>query len=121
MIRRPPRSTLFPYTTLFRSSSRPCPRIAGVAAPPRRTPPSPRRRTGSHAPRPSLLLVHHLGVDDLLVRPRGGAVRGARAVGGRRCGGLLGLGALVHLLGDLVERRLEAVGLRADLVGGLGR
>src|SRR3712207_9070917 len=24
MIRRPPRSTLFPYTTLFRSSSRPC-------------------------------------------------------------------------------------------------
>src|SRR6266536_4181763 len=25
MIRRPPRSTLFPYTTLFRSSPRPCP------------------------------------------------------------------------------------------------
>src|SRR3712207_7557510 len=24
MIRRPPRSTLFPYTTLFRSSARPC-------------------------------------------------------------------------------------------------
>src|SRR3712207_8157218 len=24
MIRRPPRSTLFPYTTLFRSSSSPC-------------------------------------------------------------------------------------------------
>src|SRR6266705_1243394 len=24
MIRRPPRSTLFPYTTLFRSPSRPC-------------------------------------------------------------------------------------------------
>src|SRR3712207_7246910 len=24
MIRRPPRSTLFPYTTLFRSISRPC-------------------------------------------------------------------------------------------------
>src|SRR5215510_15701775 len=24
MIRRPPRSTLFPYTTLFRSSGRPC-------------------------------------------------------------------------------------------------
>src|SRR5438876_5589380 len=28
MIRRPPRSTLFPYTTLFRSSSRPCQRMA---------------------------------------------------------------------------------------------
>src|SRR5947209_15532682 len=26
MIRRPPRSTLFPYTTLFRSSRPPCPR-----------------------------------------------------------------------------------------------
>src|SRR5436189_1425542 len=26
MIRRPPRSTLFPYTTLFRSSPRPAPR-----------------------------------------------------------------------------------------------
>src|SRR3712207_7184155 len=26
MIRRPPRSTLFPYTTLFRSSTRPSPR-----------------------------------------------------------------------------------------------
>src|SRR5256885_12725262 len=26
MIRRPPRSTLFPYTTLFRSSGRPAPR-----------------------------------------------------------------------------------------------
>src|SRR5215211_8520924 len=25
MIRRPPRSTLFPYTTLFRSPCRPCP------------------------------------------------------------------------------------------------
>src|SRR2546422_3634231 len=31
MIRRPPRSTLFPYTTLFRSGSRPSGR--GVAAP----------------------------------------------------------------------------------------
>src|SRR3712207_7218762 len=33
MIRRPPRSTLFPYTTLFRSSTRP--------APPRSPPPPP--------------------------------------------------------------------------------
>src|SRR5256885_12919918 len=39
MIRRPPRSTLFPYTTLFRS-----PRCR--ASPPARTP----RPHGSHAP-----------------------------------------------------------------------
>src|SRR3712207_6891277 len=31
MIRRPPRSTLFPYTTLFRSRGRPAPRIARYA------------------------------------------------------------------------------------------
>src|SRR5262245_63519722 len=37
MIRRPPRSTLFPYTTLFRSSTstprsrRPCARTLGIA------------------------------------------------------------------------------------------
>src|SRR5437667_5664968 len=48
MIRRPPRSTLFPYTTLFRSSSRssltkpPPPRTAG-------RPPSPRRWTRGSA------------------------------------------------------------------------
>src|SRR3712207_7796967 len=30
MIRRPPRSTLFPYTTLFRSQPRPHPRAPGV-------------------------------------------------------------------------------------------
>src|SRR2546430_6236108 len=29
MIRRPPRSTLFPYTTLFRSKVRPCRRDCG--------------------------------------------------------------------------------------------
>src|SRR2546430_10537903 len=29
MIRRPPRSTLFPYTTLFRSYTEPCPCLAG--------------------------------------------------------------------------------------------
>src|SRR6266446_8007286 len=39
MIRRPPRSTLFPYTTLFRSSS---PYIAGRGSPD--LPPAPRRR-----------------------------------------------------------------------------
>src|SRR3712207_8941785 len=47
MIRRPPRSTLFPYTTLFRSFAsrssrrRGCPR-AGSLSPPTR--PAPRRR-----------------------------------------------------------------------------
>src|SRR5687767_15195299 len=61
MIRRPPRSTLFPYTTLFRSSSvkslrgrwprRPV--VAGpcVRAPTRRARRAPlRRRSESHAP-----------------------------------------------------------------------
>src|SRR5256886_10825840 len=43
MIRRPPRSTLFPYTTLFRSASRAATRIA--------TPDSRSRK--SLAPRPS--------------------------------------------------------------------
>src|SRR2546430_5075809 len=31
MIRRPPRSTLFPYTTLFRSSGCPCVRFAACS------------------------------------------------------------------------------------------
>src|SRR5438270_9814699 len=35
MIRRPPRSTLFPYTTLFRSSDRPLPGEARPRAGPR--------------------------------------------------------------------------------------
>src|SRR2546427_3315320 len=34
MIRRPPRSTLFPYTTLFRSNGRPSPRPRSVAEAP---------------------------------------------------------------------------------------
>src|SRR5256885_3016459 len=46
MIRRPPRSTLFPYTTLFRSSPAHCPALRSVsrsnakqlAAPPARRP-----------------------------------------------------------------------------------
>src|SRR3712207_7467238 len=33
MIRRPPRSTLFPYTTLFRSASSPPPRSPSARAP----------------------------------------------------------------------------------------
>src|SRR5262245_64226335 len=38
MIRRPPRSTLFPYTTLFRSSIHPCARSVTARAPPARLP-----------------------------------------------------------------------------------
>src|SRR5436309_10768591 len=52
MIRRPPRSTLFPYTTLFRSRAAPaCPRApvtargSGRRSPPRRAR-RPRRRAG---------------------------------------------------------------------------
>src|SRR5256886_8800221 len=42
MIRRPPRSTLFPYTTLFRSPSAcGCPRRCRPAPPGRPSPPSP--------------------------------------------------------------------------------
>src|SRR3712207_7177051 len=44
MIRRPPRSTLFPYTTLFRS-----PALQGRGAPRSR---SPRARAGPTAPTP---------------------------------------------------------------------
>src|SRR3712207_7253673 len=44
MIRRPPRSTLFPYTTLFRSGIRAPHRHRGDA----RHPPSPARHGGAH-------------------------------------------------------------------------
>src|SRR5256885_8834049 len=37
MIRRPPRSTLFPYTTLFRSPTSRCPSSTRTASRPRRT------------------------------------------------------------------------------------
>src|SRR5436309_8082594 len=50
MIRRPPRSTLFPYTTLFRSRSRPGrPRAPRGASP--RAPASHRLRPSSGLPR----------------------------------------------------------------------
>src|SRR5438105_7373971 len=54
MIRRPPRSTLFPYTTLFRSGARaagtPRPSASRIPAPPRTRaaePPPPRHRLRS--------------------------------------------------------------------------
>src|SRR2546430_2525907 len=49
MIRRPPRSTLFPYTTLFRSSSRVAPGRARCCRPDGSS--APRRRPGPPAPR----------------------------------------------------------------------
>src|SRR5438876_4785228 len=54
MIRRPPRSTLFPYTTLFRSPSRPRGRVirAACATAWCGTPRPARARTGSRAPPP---------------------------------------------------------------------
>src|SRR3712207_7451633 len=61
MIRRPPRSTLFPYTTLFRSPQRPPTTTARTSATPRRRSPLPRaparlRRaalSGDRGPRPT--------------------------------------------------------------------
>src|SRR5438132_10879458 len=47
MIRRPPRSTLFPYTTLFRSPSAACTPAASRAAPERRTSSSRHARAGA--------------------------------------------------------------------------
>src|SRR5256885_7263304 len=44
MIRRPPRSTLFPYTTLFRSSARLLASALGRARARRLRPPPPHRR-----------------------------------------------------------------------------
>src|SRR5437016_7698351 len=51
MIRRPPRSTLFPYTTLFRSEP-PAPRVVGAgvagAGSPRSPRPTPTARSEEH-------------------------------------------------------------------------
>src|SRR5258708_698020 len=50
MIRRPPRSTLFPYTTLFRSSQGPERIPAEAALPPKRARPRRLRSRGMSAP-----------------------------------------------------------------------
>src|SRR3712207_9458470 len=52
MIRRPPRSTLFPYTTLFRSALGAAPRLT-------RPRPDPRDRAGVRAARGALLAPAH--------------------------------------------------------------
>src|SRR2546422_11665695 len=84
MIRRPPRSTLFPYTTLFRSRAR---RDAGASGPARAA-----RGNGRRA-RPALQHVAGGGVlpspgernrADSRVRRRGGRSRGGAALGGAR-------------------------------------
>src|SRR2546430_2953107 len=51
MIRRPPRSTLFPYTTLFRSKRRTSPTRSSTARP-RRAPRRPPRVRSTSASRP---------------------------------------------------------------------
>src|SRR3712207_6996584 len=57
MIRRPPRSTLFPYTTLFRSTADPAGSTRGRRPrPPRRSAVSPPRREPSSAATPTALL-----------------------------------------------------------------
>src|SRR5436305_6471350 len=48
MLRRPPRSTLFPYTTLFRSVHRGRPRRVGPAHAVAPAPPAERRRSEEH-------------------------------------------------------------------------
>src|SRR3989475_12663755 len=51
MIRRPPRSTLFPYTTLFRSHDRRHPVVPGVSPPGDGRPGVPTGGPGRHLPR----------------------------------------------------------------------
>src|SRR3712207_6907583 len=51
MIRRPPRSTLFPYTTLFRSRGAGC--VRGVASPARISPSVPEPHGTRPSPRPA--------------------------------------------------------------------
>src|SRR2546422_1553136 len=52
MIRRPPRSTLFPYTTLFRSVPRSPLRLNGIPGAPRQDPPAPPVRLSLSGLRP---------------------------------------------------------------------
>src|SRR2546430_5629202 len=58
MIRRPPRSTLFPYTTLFRSPCCPVPRSPGRCTPANRRP-SWRRHGSTRSPSASSRSEEH--------------------------------------------------------------
>src|SRR3712207_8760394 len=64
MIRRPPRSTLFPYTTLFRSSEeqRRLPKLYIEHDPPRQHPTD----TQHHVDDPDVVLVHVTHFNDLM-------------------------------------------------------
>src|SRR3712207_8491029 len=68
MIRRPPRSTLFPYTTLFRSGGRDRRRVVGLRP----------RADRLHRLRPRLLQLDDGGLPGARGRPRTAAA--ARAV-----------------------------------------
>src|SRR2546427_6932412 len=111
MIRRPPRSTLFPYTTLFRSR---LPRVRdreGALLPKKGAPgPGRRARSGGHrrgararrGPAPVVLAAGHVGAAGGLARPRrkpprgedaarrGRLVRGLEADAARAVGGVAG-------------------------------
>src|SRR3712207_9517318 len=61
MMRRPPRSTLFPYTTLFRSAAEPLEHAVPVAEPARQVAPG---RSRPHAPQ------HRLQEQAVVLAPR---------------------------------------------------
>src|SRR5256885_15298621 len=73
MIRRPPRSTLFPYTTLFRSHRRAHCEVARVP----REPPGGARACGTHLAQSIFRGAHRRGRLPRLLAPR--ASRGTRA------------------------------------------
>src|SRR5260370_22269792 len=60
MIRRPPRSTLFPYTTLFRSPRNPAPSAGCPAQPPAR--PAAHRRAAARSEEHTSELQSHLNL-----------------------------------------------------------
>src|SRR6185436_20951362 len=80
MIRRPPRSTLFPYTTLFRSGAPPG--AGGGRVGRRRLPHQPRARSEEHTS--ELQSPDHLVCRLLLEKKKQGPRR--RGAGGRRAG-----------------------------------
>src|SRR3712207_7651839 len=81
MIRRPPRSTLFPYTTLFRSGARP-PGTREPATPGRDLMASPRGRALAGGPGALRQVEQRLAPVRALARPRrvrgGGGRKGTR-------------------------------------------
>src|SRR6267142_6116506 len=108
MIRRPPRSTLFPYTTLFRSpgaGQRPVPRL-GLVEPD--SPPAHRAAAGAGA-------VHRRGRDGTARGPDGSGVRDPRLLrrGPARVHGWVG--PAIH--GGLARRIAAPVPARAYVAG----